>query len=453
MGKITWKEILENSDEAIDMSNCEVDEEVRLTGNIGRDLGLNGVIFKKMIFIQSLKENNIGFKNCVFEKGFIVDFDTDINGLNFWDCSFNDFANFRNSKIENFHFHNCSFQSGFSCSEVSGTSLQLNTLKSEKLQFSFGSISFQTCHLLGMEDASRYIFTGKYDEEISKRQIERFSIFFNPEFTGSINLYKISVGLLYLNGFNKSCNINLFEVIIREINCALFTNTGYIKVTSLELQASSKLHLYESVLGMTELFNINFNLFNDIIIINSSIKDIVPINVTWCEKIKTGVENEKVNYFQLREIYRQLKNVMIGNNDKVEELRFHKLEMQAYHRQLQDEKDKLEDKFIMRTNYLSNNHGLSFGRAFLWLFCLSLLIFNLNKLLLGYNSFNSSLIFTDLGNWILSINPVRKFSDVYHQYNTSWKAGLAYFLDIFFRIIYSYLIFQFISAFRKYVKK
>ncbi len=453
MNKKTWKEILENSEGIIDMSNSEIDEVVRLTGNLGKDLQISGVTFKKMFIIENLKECNIHFLNCLFDKNFILHRDSDFKGLNFWNCTFNDSANFKNSKIENLHLEDCSFNNGFSFTEISGSMLWLTLLKSERLEFSFNSIFFQTCIISDMKDASRYIFTGKFEEEISKRQIERFNISFNPEFSGSINLSQIGVGVLHLSGFNKSCDINLFQIFIREINFAAFTNTGYIKATSLEILSSSKLHLYESVLGITELFDINFNLFNDIVIINSSIKDIVPVNVTWCEKIKTGVEKEKTNFFQLREIYRQLKNVTITNNDKVEELRFHKLEMQAYHGQLQVEKDKLEDKFIMRTNYLSNNHGLSFGRAFLWLFCLSLLIFNLNKFLLGYNSFSPSLFFTDLGNWLLSINPVRKFSDVYKEYNTSWKAGLAYFLDIFFRIIYSYLIFQFISAFRKYVKK
>ncbi len=108
------------------------------------------------------------------------------------------------------------------------------------------------------------------------------------------------------------------------------------------------------------------------------------------------------------------------------------------------------DRFILWVNKVSNNHGLSIKRPFVGLLFFSILLYILYLLSIGR-------IFTD-GNfdWTL-VGHYFSFLDLTHRKNflvskeefTFWTLTI----DFIHKILVGFLIFQFVSAFRKYVKK
>lgn len=108
------------------------------------------------------------------------------------------------------------------------------------------------------------------------------------------------------------------------------------------------------------------------------------------------------------------------------------------------------DKFILCLNSISNNHGLSIKRPLLWL-----LFFSVTFYILYLLSIDRVFKSTDF-EWSL-VGHYFSFLDLTHKKDflipksefTFWTLTL----DFSNKIIVGFLIFQFISAFRKYVKK
>ena len=146
---------------------------------------------------------------------------------------------------------------------------------------------------------------------------------------------------------------------------------------------------------------------------------------------------------------------MIKYHDKPEELKFYSLEMNSYHSQLKQEKKHFDEKFILWTNKVSNNHGFSLSRAFSLIVCLTILFYYSEKILLGYTHLDHQFILKDIANLFLLINPLHSLNDIFPNImkNTYPCIDLVKLLDVIHRILMSYLLFQFLKAFRKFVEK
>jgi hypothetical protein len=172
---------------------------------------------------------------------------------------------------------------------------------------------------------------------------------------------------------------------------------------------------------------------------NSQLQYIVPINVKWNFNI-SAYEGIKDEY--LRELFRQLKNICSNNLDKFSQLKFEQLEMHFYSKELKWGKN-FGDWLILMSNRYSNNHGQDWQRALKWLFLFS--IINYVFLHISFKSFSCF----HVGNFLSFVLPIHSLKDILcgEQVFNGWVM----FWDMLQRLISSYLIFQFLRAFRKYV--
>lgn len=161
---------------------------------------------------------------------------------------------------------------------------------------------------------------------------------------------------------------------------------------------------------------------------------------------------------QLRDVYKQLKNISAKQNDKPEELRFYGLEMDAYRNEIKSVKGKRFDRWILAFNRVTNEHGQSWNRPLAIILTLLVILYFPIKALLGFTHFslNANSTTTAVSEMVECFNPVRKFSDSFGQPGPTvqpWRTALAKIIDsLFLRLIVGLLIFQMVKAFRKYVR-
>ncbi len=451
----TVKEIIEIAKSGKTTVDTEVNEIFCLDFDLGINTIFTCVTFLKSFSIKGVKsKNGFSFINCTFK--FYFNF-SDINGqqLYFKDCVFEKQAIFRDLVFKSVILKNCYFKEGLFSEKLLSNNLELDELKSDNSRFDFFMPSIEVVEIYRMKDLSSFLFTSISKDQLNSHgKIGGMSIRCDIDFSGIIVLYKTLIDTLSITGFNKNGRLLFQDIKLGIVSFSQFSNSGFLNASKIETQTNNSIiQLFESNLGNAELFDIDFTKFKSVKICNSNIQDIVPTNISWCNNVETNIFGGNVSNNHLRETFRQLKTIMVKIGDKVEELKYYGLEMDAYSKYLKIEKKNWEDRVIFCLGKWSNNHGLSWLRAFVILICFSFFVFNLNKFLLGYNSFKLEFVPIDLANWIESINPIRKFENVYKIYKKGFNANLALLIDIVSRIIYSFLIFQFVSAFRKYVKK
>jgi hypothetical protein len=149
----------------------------------------------------------------------------------------------------------------------------------------------------------------------------------------------------------------------------------------------------------------------------------------------------------LYEMFLQLKNALDGTGNGYESLKFQAFSLRA----LNKVKGLAgQDRFLLGLNNLSNRHGLSIARPFWWFIGLSVAFYVLYLLSLGRiftrQPFDSTLI----GYYF-------SFLDITHRndflVNKTEFTGFSLAIDYFAKLVFGYLIYQFVAAFRKYSKK
>ena len=421
----------------IRFSNCEFKNDLVISEIV------NSAIFISCKFSGTVKVNNV----------------TKAIQLEFTDCVFNSEVEFEDNVISVFTFNSNEVKDRVGVKNFESKYFTIHKLNTEQGYFILANPKIQNFSFIEFDKKSSFtvqVIKPKDKQNNWDYYIQKAHFFLSPENSSSVFVSDICIKELLIEGGSRDADI-YFDSIktqiveLKKFNCS--SELRFKEVRKLDAVEKAVLKISSTQLSKVRLFNVDFNFFNDVLMTDSVVSEINYGNVTWCNEINNSYMERTDSFFQSKEIYRQLKSIMINNHDKISELKFHKLEMNAYLNGVLLKPGKYAEKFILGTNYISNNHGLSWTWSFWWIIGISLIVFNLNKFLLGYNGFDSSLFFEDAANWLLSINPVRKFSDVYKGHNLGWQQGLAQFIDVFMRIVYSYLIFQFISAFRKYVKK
>ncbi|MFD2555454.1 hypothetical protein [Sphingobacterium tabacisoli] len=110
----------------------------------------------------------------------------------------------------------------------------------------------------------------------------------------------------------------------------------------------------------------------------------------------------------------------------------------------------LGDSLILKVNSVSNKHGLSIGRPFWWFIGVSILLYILYLLSLG-RVFNSNYVDYKLIGYYFSFIDLTHRNDflVSKEEFTSWSLAI----DYISKVIFGFIIYQFIASFRKYGKK
>lgn len=150
-----------------------------------------------------------------------------------------------------------------------------------------------------------------------------------------------------------------------------------------------------------------------------------------------------------RETFRIIKRNFERRQNMADSLPFKALEKVALREEIKI-KDKFWDRRLLWLNSVSNNFGLSYGQAILFIFIVALISFILSRLFISdYQYFSISWESANefWSSFFQFLNPTHK--PFYLGDNLSYNAGYFIF-DYLGRIFIGYGIYQFIQAFRKY---
>jgi len=162
---------------------------------------------------------------------------------------------------------------------------------------------------------------------------------------------------------------------------------------------------------------------------------------------------DRDKYYQQQLGYGQLKKVYQLRGDFLKSQEFYTKELRAYYKSLRLKKNKTFDKFNLYLNDLTSRHGLSWERALTCVLAFGLLSYTLLCLSLGYTIDlvdGSYHLFFDLTAYIFTyINPIHRNDFLKTLVDSKWTP-LTEIIDAVSRLVFAYLIYQFIQAFRRY---
>jgi hypothetical protein len=432
-----------------EISNFNITEEVIIDNDyvIGnKSVTISNCTFD---FEFQLKDNQLNqkyfFINCVFNQRFLAA-NLHLKDLQFLRCTFHQYFTSKDVSIRLLSFEHCQFNLQ--------KELVIDQFEAEKLRFIKNEFNrdiqliprkVDLITLSGGESNSTLTLSNRGNKNI----IDKLFIEFNSNFKTDFLLRNLRVKYIQINGELKDSTLSLNNIRLQVGILKYFSNQGNVLINTLVPESDSSILVLKGVnLGHSVISSTSFSSFSKIQISNSNLVDIVPVNIEWCES-RTLKTTNSLN--DRKETYRQLKLVGSKNSDISTKLLFHKYEMRAYLKTLKKQKGKFIDKFVLRTNQISNNHGLNWGIAFVWLLGLSILWYTLVKYSIGHTVFTPELIGSEIGRFINFINPAHHFDKVFNVEKT--YSGNALLFDGLSRITSAYLIYQFVSAFRKYSKQ
>lgn len=270
---------------------------------------------------------------------------------------------------------------------------------------------------------------------------------FFPNDEGYIIFNSLNFDKLTISGFNTRASLNTLNSDIHHMFFENFNNKGVVKI-------------------------INSEVFDTLEVVNSDIDNVVirPLIVKNL-KLSQGsflggmkvdgsnalsLENTELSSETKQEYYRQLKQAAKTSNNKFLELEYKAKEMQHY------KPSGKAEWFSHWINSLSN-HGTDWGRPLIYILFWNLVIW----LLISYKLYTSYFVISlqkgyslaeilvklSFGIWII-LNPVSRMSEftAYLEYKPPVH-GFVPFLFFAAKIINGILIYQMITAFRKWVGK
>lgn len=275
--------------------------------------------------------------------------------------------------------------------------------------------------------------------KISNSSLNSLSIMGNLE--GVISIENTKINNLYISDF--ACNGE-----------ASFYNIFPLKLDN----GDNKIGIHKSNLDGVWFDNVNFDQYNRISLYRTKISKAIftscnfPDSYTNFEKF-TPIENVHYPERKLQnhhkdqyEIFLQLKKALEDTGNYYEG---QKLQSIAHDALNKIKTIPITDGVILKINSLSNKHGLSILRPFLWFLGFSI-IFYISYLWSLGRIFNSEDIDLRLVGFYFS------FIDLTHRTNFLVEknefTGLSLTIDYLGKVIFGFLIYQFIAAFRKYRK-
>lgn len=195
-----------------------------------------------------------------------------------------------------------------------------------------------------------------------------------------------------------------------------------------------------NILGPITFFELVFNPVLFETIIEKSVEEYED-NVT-----KKGI----IPLTNKKETFRIIKHYLQENDNLTYSLDFLNCEMNTYRELLKNNKGKLEDRFILLLNRISNNYKSSWIRSSCFIIITGVVFYNI-LIFLTESEYvfllNWDIINDNIKNYFEFINPTHKsnFLDYLKPSN-----GWFYFVDFLGKIFIGYGIYQFIQSFRKY---
>ncbi|WP_242929018.1 hypothetical protein [Pontibacter vulgaris] len=314
-----------------------------------------------------------------------------------------------------------------------------------------------------------YISAGKFGTSFifngSDKEVKKLHVDASQNLEGTIQFNQVSFQTVLFKSDNHKGNFVFSRCSFSNLTFESFTNYGNLIISSCKSNTNHEtiFKIENSNLGKAQFFNFSLNSFKEINIVDSYLSDIVTSDVTWFSdtQLVTGSDDTQINK-KKREIYRQFKQALEKQGDKLNALEFQALELIAFKKQIaSDKQSKIRDRFILWLSQ-SNDFGLNWTKpvciitAITFLFYLIIAIdtteelrwlpsLNKEDILFTVNTlYNKLYLFPQL------FNPARGINKIFHEgINLSTTI---YFLDAIHRIILAFFIVQTVSAFRKFIK-
>jgi hypothetical protein len=400
---------------------------------VGYHIADDGNVQKRIRLKGNCNNQPILFKNCIIPDIWIESF-YNVKFISIQDSSFGSIVLNKCNVAETIEFISNEIGSlEISEGEVKHISIQA-TNKIKKLKCGVGK--WGLCNVFS---------ANQFDQKFAKIDDILFT-FFASECNSRIYLSHINVSMLRIIGVNLDSRLVINECSVDNFYLAEFRNECDLSISEI-IPASDKSSfvISGSDLGAATLEQLDFKKFKFVRIMRSSLSEIKYYSVNWPNVINLG----STNYREKREAYRQLKIAAEKQGDRVQSLMFERNEIVHYRNELKTTKGKFGDRFILATNFFSNNHGQSWLWAFLWIIGLVTLfhfIIQISLLGLSQAAFcwkeNASKAF-------LLLNPVHDARIISLDIYNNFTATL---IDSLSRIIIGYLIFQLVRSFRKYTR-
>ena len=243
---------------------------------------------------------------------------------------------------------------------------------------------------------------------------------------------------------------------IRNIQFNNFFNKGNLTLSNIDIKLIT---INNANLKGVKIYNCDFTIVLFTVFLMAKIKDIEYASVKWPSKpfvknmfpVSPGSpqSNLKKNQLDFREFYRQLKIAAINQHDKINQLNFYALEMNAFSASLKWNLSSMPDKISLAISRITNNYGQNWWWPIFWyigitwgfflVFYLIDTCFHLTELTKMFNSL-------DFGILLNPTHGIDKFEVIQPQ--TSGRV----IADFILRIIQATLIYQTIVAFRKFFR-
>lgn len=442
---ITIRDIVKNISEKLDSGDVD---------SIGYTTESLGQVFLIKEKCNRL-ENSVNFCNkdgskIIFYKisigGFFEDIDINfenIDSIEFRSCTFNDIVQLYNNKTTCIDFTNCVFNHEFRLFPKKG--------QEENLQ------DTDTLGIYGCEFKKRLTISAEYGRYTisDTTATENSSIIIGK--AKSISIYNSDFSDLSIQGTRGSkyvedlllrgkCNFqNLYitNIITRNIEFNEFVNTGILNIVNAEFARNDKetcFTIKNSYLGQMILSSVDLTSVDKLYITNSNISELSTNAVKWKYEIESSSSRDKID------VYRQLKKILSGADDRVGSIKFNSLELGCQKLLLKEEMN-YKDWFLIYFGEISG-HGQNWVQATAILAISSLLVFYTYMMAYDIGIDHMSM-------YISFIDPT-KFdfvSKITSKSSNSLLNATCLFTFIIWKMFFFAVSYQIVVSFRKFNRK
>ncbi|QMU29970.1 hypothetical protein [Adhaeribacter radiodurans] len=302
----------------------------------------------------------------------------------------------------------------------------------------------------------------------ANQEIESLLNAASQSLTGTVQFSSCSFKEAKIEGDNHKGNFVFNLCQFHKLTFKYFINFGNLILSSSAgiPNTNSEFQVYNSNLGKAQFFNVSLKRFDSVDIISSQVSEIITSGVAWfvdTSLLPSMPENSDKNK-RKREIYRQLKQALEKQGDKIHALEFQAAELKSYEKQISTEAKFLNQNRIILWLGKTNDFGLNWVKPIKQVLIITLIFYFLiiltasDKLLLkpARNCFEVAETIIEFANfsYVLPqlINPARTLDRIFDSEANITLGFWAYLWDALQKIVLAFFIFQIISAFRKFIK-
>lgn len=301
---------------------------------------------------------------------------------------------------------------------------------------------------------------GYYLSSVQKKTLNiNLSIDFNNQDDENLKIDNCILNSLSLNG-SADGKISIQNTEINRFYIRDFSSTNEVLLYNVQPYTSeSHMEIHMSNMDNAWFDNVYFNSYDTLSFYRSKLAQATftscnfPKDSITFEKFKTlknihYPDQKSKNYYKDQyETFLQLKKALEGTGNYFEAQKLSAISKDSL-RMVSDL--PISDRIILCINKNSNNHGLSIGKPLFWLFTLSILFYVLYLFSIGRIFNCNEFDFTLVGQYFSFLDITHKKDFLISKEHFSIYTLIIDFIN---KIVVGFFIFQFISAFRKYVKK